>query len=74
MTSEGNGWLKCTIPAPSSYVMFHTNSQQEPGANETGYLVSGEAWVQNKKLSFSSKVITSHIDAATGEKIADDEI
>ena len=58
MTSEGNGWLKCTIPAPSSYVMFHTNSQQEPGANETGYLVSGEAW----------------IDAATGEKIADDEI
>ena len=74
MTSEGNGWLKCTIPAPSSYVMFHTNSQQEPGANETGYLVSGEAWIQNKKLSFSSKVITSHIDAATGEKIADDEI
>ncbi|MGB5114800.1 MAG: starch-binding protein, partial [Ruminococcus bromii] len=74
MTSEGNGWLKCTIPAPSSYVMFHTNSQQEPGANETGYLVSGEAWVQNKKLSFSSKVNTSHIDAATGEKIADDEI
>ena len=74
MTSEGNGWLKCTIPASSSYVMFHTNSQQEPGANETGYLVSGEAWVQNKKLSFSSKVITSHIDAATGEKIADDEI
>lgn len=54
--------------------MFHTNSQQEPGANETGYLVSGEAWIQNKKLSFSSKVITSHIDAATGEKIADDEI
>lgn len=44
------------------------------GANETGYLVSGEAWVQNKKLSFSCKVITSHIDAATGEKIADDEI
>ena len=74
MTSEGNGWLKCTIPASSSYVMFHTGSQQEPGANETGYLVSGEAWIQNKKLSFSSKVITSHIDAATGEKIADDEI
>lgn len=74
MTSEGNGWLKCTIPASSSYVMFHTDSQQEPGANETGYLVSGEAWVQNKKLSFSNKVITSHIDAATGEKIADDEI
>lgn len=74
MTSEGNGWLKCTIPASSSYVMFHTDSQQEPGANETGYLVSGEAWIQNKKLSFSSKVITSHIDAATGEKIADDEI
>lgn len=74
MTSEGNGWLKCTIPASSSYVMFHTDSQQEPGANETGYLVSGEAWIQNKKLSFSSKVITSHIDAETGEKIADDEI
>ena len=74
MTSEGNGWLKCTIPASSSYVMFHTDSQQEPGANETGYLVSGEAWIQNKKLSFSRKVITSHIDAATGEKIADDEI
>ena len=74
MTSEGNGWLKCTIPASCSYVMFHTDSQQEPGANEPGYLVSGEAWVQNKKLSFSSKVITSHIDATTGKKIADDEI
>ena len=33
MTSEGDGWYKCTVPAPACYVMFHptSNIAQEPG-------------------------------------------
>ncbi len=74
MTSEGNNWYTCTVPASSAYVMFHpsTGSEQEPGQGESGYLVSGEAWIQNKTVTFSSKIITSHIDLATGQKISDD--
>ena len=76
MTSEGNGWFVCTVPAISAYVMFHptSGSAQEPGSGEQGYPVAGEAWIQNKTVTFSSKVITSHIDVATGKKIADDVI
>ncbi len=76
MTKEGDGWYKCTVPASSAYVMFHprTGSGQEPGQGETGYLVSGEAWIQNKTVTFTSKVITSHIDVTTGQKISLDVI
>lgn len=76
MTSEGNGWFVCTVPAISAYVMFHptSGSAQEPGSGEQGYPVAGEAWIQNKTVTFSSKVITSHVDVATGKKIADDVI
>lgn len=76
MTSEGSGWYKCTVPASSAYVMFHpsTGSEQEPGQGESGYPVSGEAWIQNKIVTFGSKVITSHIDVNTGEKISDDVV
>ena len=76
MTSEGNGWFVCTVPAISAYVMFHptSGSAQEPGSGEQGYPVAGEAWIQNKTVTFSSKVITSHIDVATGQKIAADVI
>lgn len=75
MTSEGNNWYVCTVPASFAYVMFHPtspDSAQEPGSGEQGYPVSGEVWIQNKTITFSSKVITSHIDVATGKKIADD--
>lgn len=76
MTSEGNNWYKCTIPAASTYVMFHHSSGtgQEPGQGESGYLVSGEAWIQNKAVTFSSKVITSHIDVNTGKKLVADSV
>ncbi len=75
MTSEGNNWYKCTVPASSAYVMFHNGSgSQEPGNGESGYPVSGETWIQNKGLTFSSKVITSHIDMATGKKISADVV
>jgi hypothetical protein len=73
MTSEGSNWYKCTIPASSAYVMFHNGAgSQEPGNGESGYPVAGETWIQNKGLTFSSKVITSHIDMATGKKISAD--
>ena len=76
MTNEGNGWFVCTVPAASAYVMLHpvSGTAQEPGQGETGYAVSGEAWIQNKQLTFSSKVITSHIDIATGQKLAADVV
>ncbi len=75
MTSEGNNWYVCTVPASSSYVMFHNGeTSQEPGQGESGYLAVGEVWIQNKTVTFSSKVITSHIDIATGKKITDDVV
>lgn len=76
MTSEGNGFYKCTVPASSAYVMFHptSGSLQEPGQGESGYPVSGEAWIQNKTVTFSSKVVTSHINLNTGSKLAADVI
>lgn len=74
MSSEGNGWLKATINSPTVYVMFHpkTGTGQEPGENQPGYLVSGEAWIQNQVVSFGSTVVTSHIDIATGAQISAD--
>lgn len=75
MTSEGNGWYVCTVPASSAYIMFHNGgSSQEPGQGESGYRASGEVWIQNKQITFGSKVITSHIDLATGQKIAADVV
>lgn len=76
MTSEGNNWYVCTVPAASAYVMFYTASggSQEPGQGESGYPVSGEAWIQNKTITFSCKVITSHIDVATGKRISSDVV
>ncbi len=76
MTSEGSNWYVATVPASSAYVMFHPSSGtgQEPGQGESGYLVSGEAWIQNSTVTFSSTVITSHISLATGQKIADDVV
>ena len=76
MTSEGNNWYVCTVPAPSAYVMFHPTSKtsQDPGQYESGYPVSGEAWIKNKTLTFSSKIVTSHIDLATGKRLAADVV
>ncbi|MEE1319317.1 MAG: type I pullulanase, partial [Ruminococcus sp.] len=75
MTSEGSGWYTCTIPATSAYIMFHNGgSSQEPGQGESGYLATGEVWIQNKTITFGSKVITSHIDETTGQKIAEDVV
>ena len=73
-SSMGSGWLTSTVKSPMSRVMFHTTTQQEPGQGEDGYLVSGEAWIENGVVSFSTKIITSHIDVATGKKLADDVV
>ncbi len=75
MTSEGNNWYTCTVPASSAYVMFHNGgTSQEPGQGASGYPASGEVWIQNKEVTFSCKVVTSHIDIATGKKLADDVV
>lgn len=75
MTSEGSNWYTANVPAASAYVMFHptTGSEQEPAQGADGYLASGdEIWIQNGTVSFNSTVITSHINATTGEKISAD--
>ena len=73
MTSEGNGWYKYTIPIAACYVMFHgRTSGQEPGQNEPGYLVSGECRIKDRVISYSSTLVTSHIDIDTGAKLKPD--
>ncbi|MBQ1977309.1 MAG: hypothetical protein II225_01025, partial [Ruminococcus sp.] len=60
----------------SCKVMFllSNNSKQEPLNGEAGYDASGTIYVKNKIVTFNSKIITSHIDANTGEKLADDVV
>ena len=79
MTSEGNGWYKCTINVPMTRVMFHngngtSNTAQEPAQGADGYLAAGEVWIENGATSFKTKIITSHIDLETGAKLADDVV
>ncbi len=76
--SLGDNWYTVTIPnVKSCRVMFHPKNavsgvQQEPGQGETGYEVSGEAWIKDKTLTFSCSVVTSYIDLATGKQLAPD--
>ena len=60
----------------SCKVMFllSNNSKQEPLNGEAGYDASGTIYVKNKIVTFDSKIITSHIDAETGEKLAEDVV
>ncbi|MBQ8571901.1 MAG: starch-binding protein, partial [Ruminococcus sp.] len=59
----------------SCNVMFHNMGQgeQEPLNGEPGYVASGTVYIKNKVLSFNTDIVVSHIDAETGEKLADDE-
>ena len=78
MTSEGSGWYTYPeIDTQSAKAMFTngaaTGTLQEPGSNQPGYEVSGEVWIQNKTVSFSSKVVVSYIDS-NGAKLAEDKV
>lgn len=75
MSTESGQWMVGTVPKGSAYVIFRlTGGKQEPGMGETGYLVAGEAWIQNKEVTFTSTIKTSHIDLQTGEKISPDTV
>ena len=75
MTAAGDGWMNGTIPASSARVIFRiSGGKQEPGQGESGYLVSGEVWIKNKEVTFSSTIKTSHININTGEKISPDVV
>lgn len=77
MTSEGSNWYKAVVPASSAYVMFHPSSGdgQEPAQGASGYFAAGdEVWIQNGTVKFNSTVITSHIDASTGQKLSADVV
>ncbi len=76
--SLGDNWYTVNIPnVQSCRVMFHPSGavsgvQQEPGQGEAGYEVSEEAWIKDKIITFSCKVVTSYIDIATGKQLAPD--
>ena len=79
MTSEGNNWYTATFSAPMAYVLFHngkgtagSNTAQDPGS--VGYCVIGESWIENGVETFNTKVVTSHVDVKTGQKIAADVV
>ena len=69
-------WVVVTVPTAACYVMFHnTNANaQVPDQGEPGYEVSGEAWIKDNVVSFNCTIVTSHIDLATGERVAADEV
>lgn len=79
-----NNWYKHSISDANSKLDYHITScnvmfhnmgggQQEPLNGEPGYVASGTMYVKNKKLSFNTDIVVSHIDAETGEKLAEDE-
>ena len=70
------GWKYIDVPSTACRVMFHTNNPtlQTPDQGEDGYPVSGEVWIKSGILSFSNKIVTSHIDLVTGEQLADDVV
>ena len=76
MSNEGSGWLKATVPASNALVIFHPKSGtgQEPAQLEPGYPVSGEAWIQNKVVTYNTTIVTSHVDLNTGKKISSDVV
>ena len=79
----GNWWKKEIITpnanvdylVTSCKVMFlrPDNSLQEPLNGEAGYDASGTVYIKNKIVTFNADVVVSHIDANTGEKLAEDE-
>lgn len=82
---EVGNWYKKTIDSSNNQldyfpasckIMFLLSGQgkQEPLNGEAGYDASGTIFVKNKIVTFDAKVITSHIDAETGEKLADDQV
>ncbi len=82
---EVGNWYKKTIDASNNQLDYFPASckimfllsgagKQEPLNGEAGYDASGTIFVKNKIVTFDAKVITSHIDAETGEKLAEDTV
>ncbi len=67
-------WLVQNVPTAACYVMFHDANRQVPDQGEPGYSVSGEAWIKDGVTSFNCTIVTSHVDLATGERIAPDVV
>ncbi|SDF66291.1 alpha-amylase [Fontibacillus panacisegetis] len=48
MQAEGNGWYVATVPGwTKAKVIFNSNGNQIPGAEQSGYQVSGEKWIKD---------------------------
>ncbi len=58
----------------STYGVAISGQSQEPGQGETGYEVSGEAWIKDRVLTFSCSVVTSYIDLETGKQLSADTV
>lgn len=74
-SESGAGWWTYPqLSQASGSVMFTDGgSNQEPGASQPGYSVTGEVWIRNGAASYSSQVVVSHVDTQ-GNKLADDVI
>ena len=69
------GWYVKEVNCSSFYVMFHDlQSHQVPGVGESGYSVSGEAWIKDGVVQFNNTIVTSHIDLETGEQVSQDVV
>ena len=74
-TPLGGKWLVSDIiPVASCNVIIKWRGGQEPGQGSPGYPASGEIWIDNGNIMFNSKLVVSHINVKTGEKICPDEV
>lgn len=57
MANEGNGWYSHTLTGwGQARVIFNSNGQQMPAAQQAGYLVSGNAWIKDGVITSSQPV------------------
>lgn len=70
MTNEGNGWYTATISGwNKAKIIFNSNGNQMPAAQQPGYQVTGEKWIKNGVITPSNPdvtVPTISIDKAEG--------
>ncbi|WP_082451871.1 starch-binding protein [Paenibacillus ihuae] len=57
MTNEGNGWYSYTISGwDKAYVIFNSNGQQIPAAQQPGYLVTQNSWIKDGVITAQETV------------------
>ncbi|GIP15234.1 alpha-amylase [Paenibacillus montaniterrae] len=73
MTNQGNGWYSYTIKGwDRARVIFNSNGQQTPAAQQPGYLLANNAWIKDGTVSYTAPEeqeeeanVTFHVQNAT---------